>query len=78
MLPFPALSPAGRAEEFLGISRGKENNLIKGPWSQAHGEAALVGFFSSNQCQVDFIFREVMILKIKGGGVREAPTGLWG
>lgn len=81
VLPFPALSPTGRAsraEEFTGISGEKENNLIKGPWSQAHGETGLVGFFSFNQCQVDFIFREVMILKIKGGGVRKAPTGIWG
>lgn len=81
MLPFPALSPAGRAsraEEFTGISGEKKNNLIKGPWSQAHGETGLVGCFSFNQCQVDFIFREVMILKIKGGGVSKAPTGVWG
>lgn len=62
----------------MGISREKENNLIKGPWSQAHGETGLVGFFSFHQCQVDFIFRAVMILKIKGGGVSKAPIGTWG
>lgn len=26
-----------------------------------------MGFFSFNQCQVDFIFKEVMILKGRGG-----------
>lgn len=62
----------------MGISREKENNLIKGPWSQTHGETGLVGFFSFHQCQVDFIFRAVMILKIKGRGVSKAPTGTWG
>lgn len=81
MLPFPALSPAGRAsraEEFTGISGEKENNLIKGPWSQAHGETGLVGFFSFNQHQVDVIFREVMILKIKGGGERAKHLQIYG
>lgn len=81
MLPFPALSPAGRAsraEEFTGISGEKENNLIKGPWSQAHGETGLVGFFSFNQRQVDVIFREEMILKIKGGGERVKHLQVYG
>lgn len=70
MLPFPALSPwAERAVQgvSVGDQQGKGKQFDQGALESGTWRIGLVGFFSLHQCQVDFIFREVMILKGKEG-----------
>ena len=58
--------------------QGKGKHFDQGALESGTWRIGLVGFFSLHQCQVDFIFSEVMILKGEEGWGRGKHLQVYG